>query len=124
MLAPEDAANPQSLRITLTDMKEQWRLMSGRILVGTIDVSDVDQPWFVGRFEPEAAFAEFSDAFARELELVEGDLEHQIDQWERVYRSISDRLQLVGPDGTTVPEFLIHIRGTEARFRYSDTPFE
>jgi hypothetical protein len=105
-------------------MKEQWWLMSGRIVVGTIDVSDVDQPWFVGRFVPEAAFAEFSDAFAQELELVDGDLEHQIDQWERVYRSIRDRMQLVGPDGNTVPEFLLHIRGTEAWFRYSDIPFE
>ena len=110
--------------ITLTYMDQQWRLMSGVRLVGTIDVLESDFPWLSGLFKPAASFGEFRDAFTHELELVEGDLEHHVDQWESLYRSIRDRLQLVRPDGTAVPEFLLHIRGTKAWFRYSDMPFE
>jgi hypothetical protein len=105
-------------------MDQRWRLISGDVLVGVIEVSDSDFPWLSGRFEPTAAFVDYRDAFAKELELVEGDLQHKIDEWESAYRVISDQLRLVRPDGTSVPEYLLHIRETEAWFRYSDVPFE
>lgn len=106
-------------------MDQRWRLMSGDVMVGEIEVSESDFPWLFGRFESTAAFVDYRDAFAKELELVEGgDLQRKIVEWESAYRVISDQLRLVRPDGTAVPEFLLHIRETEAWFRYSDVPFE
>jgi hypothetical protein len=105
-------------------MNERWLLMTGDTLVGSIDVTDPDFPWLTGHFNAEPSFAEFSDLFARELALVEGDLQQQVAQWEEVYGRICNRLRLLKPDGTAVPEYLLHIKDGDAWFRYSDEPFE
>lgn len=101
-----------------------WLLKNGDALIGSIDVTGTDQPWFTGHFSPEPGFAEFSDLFKAELALVEGNLEDEIAQWEEIYGRITNRLRLLKPDGTEVPEYLLHIRGDDAWFRYSDEPFE
>lgn len=103
---------------------KRWLLKSGDTLIGSIDVTGSDQPWLTGDFYPESGFAEFSDLFSQELALVEGNLDDEIARWEEVYRRITDRLRLLKPDGTEVPEYLLHIRGDHAWFRYSDEPFE
>ena len=43
-------------------MNERWLLKTGDTLVGSIDVTGTDQPWFTGRFYPEPGFAEFKYA--------------------------------------------------------------
>jgi len=105
-------------------MNERWLLKTGDTLVGSIDLRGTDQPWFTGRFYPEPGFAEFGDVFKRELALVEGNLDNEIAQWEEVYGRIRSRLYLLKPDGTVVREYLLHIDGGDAWFRYSDEPFE
>jgi hypothetical protein len=105
-------------------MNERWLLKTGDTLVGSIDVTGTDQPWFTGHFYPEPGFAEFGDLFKRELALVEGNVDAEIAQWEEVYGSIRNRLRLLTPDGAVVPEYLLHIDGEDAWFRYSDEPFE
>ena len=105
-------------------MNERWLLKSGDTLIGSIDVTGTDQPWFTGHFYPESGFAEFDDLFKRELALVEGNLKDEIVHWEEVYGRITTRLRLLKPNGTVVPEYLLHIRGDEAWFRFSDEPFE
>lgn len=64
---------------------QRWLLKTDDAVVGRIDVTGTDQPWFTGQFQPEPGFQEFSDLFSRELALVEGDLEQQLGQWEEVY---------------------------------------
>ena len=105
-------------------LNQRWLLKAGDTLVGSIDVTGVDQPWFTGRFYPEPGFAEFRDLFKRELALVEGNFDDEIAQWEELYRRLSDRLRLLKPDGTVVSEYLLHISDSDAWFRYSDEPFE
>ncbi len=105
-------------------MNERWLLKTGDTLVGSIDVTGTDQPWLTGRFYPELGFAAFDDLFKRELALVEGNLSDEIAQWEEVYGRIQNRLRLLKPDGTVVSEYLLHINGEDAWFRYSDEPFE
>jgi hypothetical protein len=105
-------------------MNERWLLKFGDALVGSIDVTGTDQPWFTGHFYPEPGFAEFGDLFKRELALVEGNLDRDIAQWEEVYGRIRNRLCLLKPNGTVVPEYLLHIDGEDAWCRYSDESFE
>jgi hypothetical protein len=40
-----------------------------------------------------------------------------------LYRRVSDTVTLVDPDGTTIAELLLHVRGDEA-WRYTETPFD
>ena len=105
-------------------MNERWLLKTGDTLVGSIDVTGTDQPWLTGHFYPEPGFAAFDDLFKRELALVEANLDDEIAQWEQVYGRIRNRLCLLKPDGTVVPEYLLHIDREKAWFRYLDEPFE
>lgn len=103
---------------------QRWVLKANGRVVGTIDVTASDFPWLIGRFEPEAEFAEFKDAFAEELALVEGgDFDQNLARWEKLYLAIQDRLRLQGPDGVAVAEYVLHIDGERAWFRFSDQPF-
>jgi hypothetical protein len=102
-----------------------WRLVDSQgEQVASIEVSEVDMPWLLGRLTTEPAFDRFRSAFSAELALVEGDLGNHAAEWESTYRTISDNLRLIRPDGRVVPEFLLHVRDSEAWFRYSDEPFD
>jgi len=102
---------------------EVWRLRSGEEPVGEILIDDADFPWLSGRFTAGPAFGAVRDLFARELALIERDDEKHRQEWEAAYGEISRRVSLSSPDGP-VPEFLLHIEGDRAWFRWSDEPFE
>jgi hypothetical protein len=102
---------------------EVWRLRSGEEPVGEILIDDADFPWLSGRFTAGPAFGAVRDLFARELALIERDDEKHRQEWEAAYDEISRRVSLSSPDGP-VPEFLLHIEGDRAWFRWSDEPFE
>ncbi|MFG3320856.1 hypothetical protein ACGF3J_22690 [Streptomyces sp. NPDC048171] len=92
-------------------------------LVGEILIDDADFPWLSGRFRPGPAHAAVQDLFARELALVERDDAGHRAEWEEVCAEIERRVRLLSPDGP-VAEFLLHIEGDRAWFRWSDEPFE
>jgi hypothetical protein len=96
-----------------------WHLHSGDVPVGEILIDEADFPWLSGRFTAAPAFDALRELFARELALTE-DLG---EEWERVYDEIRRRVSLTSPDGP-VPEFLLHIEGDRAWFRWSDKPFD
>ncbi len=60
--------------------------------------------------------------FARELALLDG-IDGHVEEWEAAYAEIERRVSLSSPDGP-VAEFLLHIDGDRAWFRWSDEPFE
>lgn len=91
--------------------------------IGEILIDDADFPWLSGRFSAGPAFGAVRDLFARELALAERDEEGHWEEWEAVYAEIGRRVRLVSPDGP-VAEFLLHIEGDRAWFRWSDEPFE
>jgi hypothetical protein len=99
-----------------------WYVRSGEESVGEILIDDADFPWLSGRFTPGPAFASVQDLFARELLLAGQDGERHRQQWEAVQDDIRRRVALVSPDGP-VPEFLLHIDGDRAWFRWSEKPF-
>ncbi|MFC9030830.1 hypothetical protein [Streptomyces arboris] len=105
-----------------------WRLRRGTELVGEIAVDDLDFPWLYGRFIPGPAYdAGIRELFDRELALMErldeGESDESAEAWEGVCREVNRTLVLTGPEGKGVAEFLLHIQGDRAWFRWSDTPF-
>ncbi|MEU9916071.1 hypothetical protein [Streptomyces sp. NPDC051001] len=96
-----------------------WHLHSGGVPVGEILIDEADFPWLSGRFTAAPAFDGLRELFVRELALTE-DLG---EEWERVYDEVRRRVSLTSPDGP-VPEFLLHIEGDRAWFRWSDKPFD
>ncbi|QNP74562.1 hypothetical protein IAG44_37320 [Streptomyces roseirectus] len=99
---------------------EVWRVACGAEEVGTIAIDDGDFPWLSGRFTPGPAYAAVEPLFTRELALLN---EGWTQEWEAVYDEITRRVSLASPEGP-VPEFLLHIEGERAWFRWSDEPFE
>ncbi|KRD07644.1 MULTISPECIES: hypothetical protein [unclassified Streptomyces] len=91
--------------------------------VGEIVVAGADFPWLSGRFAPGPGYAAVAALFARELALAEQDRDELLEEWEEVYDEIRRRVSLVSPRGP-VPEFLLHVGGGEAWFRWSDEPFD
>ncbi|MEW2451865.1 hypothetical protein AB0896_30590 [Streptomyces parvulus] len=89
--------------------------------VGEIRIDDADFPWLSGRFTPGPGHAAVRELFARELALAERDDADHRKRWEAVYAEIERRVRLVSPDGP-VAEFLLHIEGDRAWFRWSDEP--
>ncbi|MDT0494204.1 hypothetical protein ACPEIF_14490 [Streptomyces sp. NPDC012600] len=105
-----------------------WRLRRGAELVGEIAVDGADFPWLHGRFLPGPAFdPAVRQLFDRELALLERLEEDESDEsaeaWERACDEVNRTLALAGPEGVAVAEFLLHIQGDRAWFRWSDTPF-
>ncbi|MFJ3308888.1 hypothetical protein ACIPSA_38750 [Streptomyces sp. NPDC086549] len=98
-----------------------WRVRSGGEAVGEILIDDMDFPWLSGKFTPGPGFDSVRHLFVRELALAERDDDWE--QWERAYDEIRRRVSLSSPDGP-VPEFLLHIEGDRAWFRWSDEPFD
>lgn len=103
--------------------------MRGDDLVGEVLVDDADFPWLSGKFVPAPAFAEVKHLFDEELALMEAWIEadqatdEDIQAWEDAYARIAGLMQLVAPEGP-VAEFLLHVQGAEAWFRWSDEKFD
>ncbi|NXY97369.1 hypothetical protein HYE82_23940 [Streptomyces sp. BR123] len=89
-------------------------------LLGEIEIVETDFPWLRGRFTAQRAFAEFRPWFDEALAALEDE---DFERFDEVYESMTRTLRLVSPDGP-VAEFLLHIQGDAAWFRWSDTPFE
>lgn len=99
---------------------EVWRLLRAGAVVGEIVVDGGDFPWLGGRFVPGEGFAELRPLFERELALLEAE---RFGEWEAAVDAIEAEVELVAPGGP-VAEYLLHIDGERARFRWSDEPFE
>ncbi|CAM5641449.1 hypothetical protein [Streptomyces aurantiogriseus] len=99
-----------------------WYLDCGEERAGEIVIDDGDFPWLSGRFRPGPAYGAVEPLFSRELALLNNDLDANLEEWEAVYAEIRRRVSLTSPDGP-VPEFLLHIEGDRAWFRWSEESF-
>ncbi|ANS70066.1 hypothetical protein SLINC_7842 [Streptomyces lincolnensis] len=99
-----------------------WQVRSGADAVGEILIDDADFPWLSGRFTAGPGYDAVQELFARELALTRRDDAGHWQQWEEAYDEIRRRVSLTSPDGP-VAEFLLHIDGDRAWFRWSDEPF-
>jgi hypothetical protein len=99
-----------------------WRLVRGGELLADLVVTGGDFPWLNAEVQPAAGFADVRPLFDEELRRLE-HLDDEPEQWEAAYRRIRETVRLVAPDGRPVPEFLLHIEGDDAWWRWSDEPF-
>jgi hypothetical protein len=100
-----------------------WKLCLNGEEIGRVTITDGDGPWLSGTLHSTPALEAMRPLFQRELELCEWDDDWQ--EWERAYFAIRrTRLELVPPDRKAVAEFLLHIDGDRAWFRWSDEPFD
>ena len=75
------------------------------------------------RVEPQDGFDDVRPMFEDELRLLD-QVDDHIAAWEDAYQQIRRSVSLIKPDGHAVPEFLLHIEGLQAWWRWSDTPFQ
>ena len=95
-----------------------WKLMRDTEVLGTLEILGPDQPWVNARFTATPAFEEVSANFAEELGLLNADrMEEWSAAWERI---LALGLWLDPQDGgPPIEEFLLHIDGPSAWFRYN-----
>ena len=72
---------------------------------------------------PYDGFADVVPLFTEELRLVKR-LGEDGGSWAAAYDAVLDAVTLRHPDGREVPEFLLHIDGDRAWWRWSDEPFD
>jgi hypothetical protein len=99
-----------------------WRVVRGDEVLADLVVTDGDFPWLTGEVRPGAGFAEVRQIFDDESRWADV-MDQEPEQWEAAYHRVRAAVSLVAPDGCPVPEFLLHIEGARAWWRWSDEPF-
>jgi len=99
-----------------------WLLRRRDVTVAEFVITGSDFPWLHANVRPRAGFRELRRLFDDELRLLD-HLDADYAAWERAYTRIRRAVSLIAPDGDAVPEFLLHIDGQEAWWRWSDEPF-
>ncbi|MFD2688229.1 hypothetical protein ACFS5L_25820 [Streptomyces phyllanthi] len=91
-------------------------------VLGDIRIEEADFPWLRGRFTARPGFEEVRPLFAHESALLDR-IDEAEEEWEAAYEAIRRAVLLVAPEHP-VAEFLLHIEGDQAWFRWSEQPFE
>ena len=102
-----------------------WQLYRGETLVAELVVTDNDFPWLYARVVALEGFEEIRHLFVEEQRLLDtistGDVAPEdVDAWEAAYDRVREAVTLRYPHGGVVPEFLLHIDGDQAWWRWTD----
>jgi hypothetical protein len=106
----------------MNDGERVWPLMHGKELIAELVVTGGDFPWLNARVRAMPGFEEVRPLFVEELRALE-HIEDDLGAWQAAYDNIRSAVELVYPEGHPVPEFLLHIRGDDAWWRWSDEAF-
>jgi hypothetical protein len=106
----------------VNDGERVWRLMQGKELLAELVVTGGDFPWLNARMRPAPGFEAIRPLFEQELRALER-IDDDPGSWEAAYDRIRVAVSLLYPDGRPVPEFLLHVDGDDAWWRWSDEPF-
>ena len=105
-----------------------WRLHRDGAVIADLVVTEADFPWLRARLEPRPGFDAVRELFVADLVTSEAinddDSDAAIEAFELGQDRIQDAVTMSYPDGGEVPEFLLHVDGDEAWWRWSDEPFE
>lgn len=95
----------------------ELQLKRGDELLGTLRSYDSNFPWVNCKFEPNESFEELRPLFDEELRLLDGE---DMTAWEETSnRILALNLKLIDlKNGNEIREFLLHIKGDEAWFRF------
>lgn len=93
-----------------------------------LEVTDGDFPWLYATLRPTEAFEPVRPIFEAELRALraseDGDTDGEVTAWERAYLEVRAAVVLIDPDGQPASEFLLHVDGDEAWWRWTDEPFD
>jgi hypothetical protein len=99
-----------------------WKLLCDGQVIADLAVTDQDWPWLNARIERHDGFAAVESLFEEELRLLNRP-DDDVEQWENAYQRVRAAVSLAAPDGTIVPEFLLHVDGEQAWWRWAEEPF-
>jgi hypothetical protein len=111
--------------VVVSDSDGIWTLHrrdDGRNLADLV-VTGGDFPWLNARVDPREGLEDVLPLFAEELLRLDR-IDDDTESWEQAYNAIRAVVTLRYPEGHEVPEFLLHIDGDEAWWRWSDEPFD
>jgi hypothetical protein len=102
-----------------------WRLLRGDVVVADFTVREADFPWLNADVTRHEGFADVADLFAEDIRALDRvDEDGGMEALDSAVARIQQETRLTYPDGRAVPEFLLHIEGDEAWWRWSDEPFD
>jgi hypothetical protein len=99
----------------MPERPEIWLVMHDEELVAELAVERVDRLWLRGRVSRRDRFQVLATLFAREARLA-ATIGTTPGWWE-TYREVRSQIRLIRPTGYEVPEFILHIDGTQASWR-------
>jgi hypothetical protein len=102
---------------------QTWTLHRAEEQIADLVVDGSDFPWLNAQVRPYPGFEEVRPLFVEELRLLDG-IDNDIEAWEVAYQQVRATVTLRNPDGRAVPEFLLHIDGDEAWWRWTDEAFD
>jgi hypothetical protein len=105
----------------MASSREVWKVYAGDELVADLVVTGGAFPWLEARVEARPAFAAVRPLFDEEWAATEPE---DWDRADHLYRALNDALRLVDAKGVAVAEFLPHVQGDEAWWRWSYEPLK
>lgn len=93
----------------------------GSVVAGLI-VTGGDFPWLHARVDAREGFAGLRPLFAEQLRQLDR-IDDDAGGWEKAYGAVRNAVTLHDPQGRAVAEFLLHVDGDGAWWRWADQPF-
>lgn len=106
----------------MNDYARVWKLTGAHGLLAELVVTGGDFPWLSAEVRPTGRFERIRPLFQEELRALDRP-DDDPESWEAAYDQVRQAVELVAPDGRPVPEFLLHIDGHDAWWRWSDESF-
>jgi hypothetical protein len=106
----------------MSDDAQVWQLVDDEGLLADLVVTGSDFPWLNAEVRPVDRLERIRPLFEEELRRLDR-LDDDLASWEAAYHRVRQAVRLLAPDGRPVPEFLLHIDGHDAWWRWSDEPF-
>ena len=103
-----------------------WKLVKGDLVLAELFMGEVDFPFLYGKARVTEHFPLVKPYFDLDaVTLTENLDDDHYEELDQMYEQMkAEGVRLVDPGGEPVAEFLLHIDGSDASFRYSYEPFE
>ena len=101
-----------------------WRLHHAGRVVAELPVTEASFPWLAATVVALPGFEQVAGLFAAEAGLLDALGDEETAEWTAAYEEIRDQTSLADPTGRFAAEYLLHIDGDRAWWRWSDTRFD
>jgi hypothetical protein len=102
-------------------LPQTWQLRQADTVIARFTVVDSDFPWLHARVEATPDFEQYRPLFDEELRALNEEAWERFDAANQALRA---SVQLHYPDGRRVPEYILHVEGDVAWWRWADEPFD